>query len=70
MWPSMMTKPPYSTEARAPSSRSAIHPPGSATRYTMLRYTPTGAFAVPAGSPSPAWATVAVRKSTRIVRMP
>ncbi len=32
MWPSMMIEPPTSTALRAPSTRSAIQPPGSASR--------------------------------------
>ena len=32
MWPHMMTNPPQSTDLRGPRIRSAIHPPGSATR--------------------------------------
>ncbi len=34
-WPTMMIPPPRATVRRAPSSRSAIQPPGSASRYTM-----------------------------------
>ncbi len=32
MCPDMMTSPPQNTDLRAPSTRSAIQPPGSATR--------------------------------------
>ena len=34
MCPAMMMQPPTKTDRRAPISLSAIHPPGSAARYT------------------------------------